>query len=85
MLMSSPRTQYQFTELQDQARWMDACNAFALVGHNNIEPENKLKRIKRIIQHEMAFQDGYYKNNIGIEEEALCMLCLDLIQTSLFL
>jgi len=44
---------------------MDACNAFALVGHNNIEPENKLKRIKRIIQHEMAFQDGYYKNNIG--------------------
>ena len=81
MLMSSPRTQYQFTELQDQARWMDACNAFALVGHNNIDPENKLKRIKRIIQHEMAFQDGYYKNNIGSEEA----LCLDLIQTSLFI
>ena len=72
ILMSSPRTQYQFTELQDQARWMDSCNAFALVGHNNIEPENKLKRIKRIVQHEMAFQDGYYKNNIG-SEEALCL------------
>ena len=71
MLMSSLRTQYQFTELQDQARWMDACNAFALVGHNNIEPENKLKRIKKIIRHERAFEIGYNKYNIGSEEASL--------------
>ena len=29
------------------------------------QAKKELKRIKRIIQHEMAFQDGYYKNNIG--------------------
>ena len=41
---------------------------FALVGHNNIEPENKLKRIKKIIRHERAFEIGYHKYNIGSEE-----------------
>ena len=47
---------------------MDYCNVFALVGHNNIEPENKLKRIKKIIRHERAFEIGYHKYNIGSEE-----------------
>ena len=50
---------------------MDYCNVFALVGHNNIEPENKLKRIKKIIRHERAFEIGYNKYNIGSEEASL--------------
>ena len=67
--MSSLRTQYQYTQLQ--ARWIDHCNVFALVGHNNIEPEMKLKRINRIMRHERAFEIGYHKYNIGSEEASL--------------
>ena len=53
------------------ARWIDACNVFAFLGHNKISVHNvnvKLKRIKSIHKPDDVFKKGY-RHNIGTKHE----------------